>query len=110
VVKSLAERADRNALFNIVQSEPNHELRTGAILSLGQAGGAEQLRILYTKEGAAFKRPIIIGLFTARAENELIQIAERERDAVLRQELYNQLRLLGTPKAKEYLQKVSQNR
>jgi hypothetical protein len=65
------------------------------------------LRVLYLKAGAEFKRPIIQGLFNARAENELIQLAERERDLVFRQEFFNQLRLLGTPKAKEYLQKAT---
>ena len=43
-------------------------------------------------------------------DSELIQIAERERDASLRREVLEQLRLLGTPRAKEYLQKVGQNR
>ena len=110
VLKSLGERADRGALFNIAQSEGDRDLRTRAILTLGQAGGGPELRLLYTKAGADFKRPIILGLFNARAENELIHIATLERDQALRQELFSQLRLLGTPKAKEYLQKVSQNR
>jgi hypothetical protein len=110
VVKSLAERSDRTGLMTIVGSEANRDLRARAILSLGQAGGAGELRLLYQKAHASFKRPIILGLFNARAENELIQIAERERDRTLRQEVLDQLRLLGTPRAKEYLQKVNRNR
>ena len=56
------------------------------------------------------KRPIIVSLFNARAEAELIQIAMRERDVTLRNEIHNYLRRLDTPKAREYLQKVNQNR
>jgi hypothetical protein len=107
VVKSLGERSERTALMTIVQSEGDRDLRTRAILTLGQAGGNQELRLLYAKFGAEFKRPIIQGLFNARAVDELILLADRERDQAIRQELYDQLRLLGTPKAKAYLQKVS---
>lgn len=106
VVKSLAERAERGALLTIAQKEANRELRTRAIFALSQAGGRHELQVLYLRAGTEYKRPIIQGLFNARAENELIQLAERERDAAIREELLDQLRLLGTPKAKEYLQKV----
>jgi HEAT repeat protein len=107
VLKSLGERSERSALMTIAQSEMDRELRTRAILTLGQAGGHLELRTLYTKFGVEFKRPIIQGLFNARAVDELILLAERERDETIRQDLHAQLRLLGTPKAKEYLQKVS---
>ena len=104
---SLGERSERTALMTIAQTEMDRDLRTRAILTLGQAGGNQELRLLYTKFGVEFKRPIIQGLFNARADDELILLADRERDRTVRQELYDQLRLLGTPKAKEYLQKVS---
>ena len=107
VLKSLGERSARTALMTIAQTEMDRDLRTRAILTLGQAGGNQELRLLYTKFGVEFKRPIIQGLFNARADDELILLADRERDQAIRQELYDQLRLLGTPKAKEYLQKVS---
>ena len=107
VLKSLGERSERTALMTIAQAEGDRDLRTRAILTLGQAGGNRELRLLYTKFGVEFKRPIIQGLFNARADGELILLADRERDQAIRQELYDQLRLLGTPKAKEYLQKVS---
>ena len=107
VVKSLGERSERTALMTIVESEGDRDLRTRAILTLGQAGGNQELRLLYPKFSAEFKRPIIQGLFNARAVDELILLADRERDQAIRQELYDQLRLLGTPKAKAYLQKVS---
>jgi HEAT repeat protein len=111
VVKALGERADQPALLTIVRSEKDTDLRTRAIVTLGMAGGHEPLRLLYNPAAsAAVKRPIILGLFNARAENDLIQIAERERDRAILAEVYNYLRMLNTPKAREYLQKVRQNR
>jgi HEAT repeat protein len=107
VVKSLGERKERRALMKIVQSEKEPELRSRAILTLGQIGGTEQLRLLYPRVGPAAKRAVILGLFNARADADLIRIAERERDPSLRNEIITRLRVLGTPKAREYLAKVS---
>jgi HEAT repeat protein len=107
VVKSLGERKERRALLKIAQSEKEPELRSRAILTLGQIGGTEQLRLLYPRVEPSAKRAVILGLFNARADDELIRIARRERDASLRNEIITRLRVLGTPKAREYLAKVS---
>ena len=71
---------------------------------------AELVRLAYTRADLDLKRPIIVGLFNARAEDELIRIAERETDAAVRREIHARLRLLGTPKAKRYLEKISSSR
>jgi HEAT repeats len=110
VVRSLGELRARAPLFSIAQSEANVDLRSRAIMMLGRAGGANELRVLYAKASQETKRPIILSLFNARAENELIQIAERERDGLLRREVLAQLRLLDTPRAKEYLQSVDRRK
>ena len=107
VVRSLGERSARTELLQIAETEADSDLRTRAILTLGQAGGATQLRDLYTKARPEWKRSIIVGLFNARAEAELIRVADIERDRLLRQEALDHLRLLGTPGAKAYLEKVS---
>jgi hypothetical protein len=107
VVRSLGERAERTALLRIAETEVDVDLRNRAILTLGQAGGAAQLRELYSRAQPEWKRPIIVGLFNARAEAELIRVADVERDQALRQEALTHLRLLGTPGAKAYLEKVS---
>ena len=106
VVTSLGERSEASALFRIVQTESNLDLRATAILTLGRAGGREQLLLLYGKADSESKRPIITGLFTARGEDELIRIAEEESDEQVRAEVLARLRLLGTPKARAYLAKV----
>jgi HEAT repeat protein len=105
VVNSLGERAAAGALLQIVQTEADQPLRDAAIVTLGQAGGRTQLQQLYARGRSELKRPIIIGLFNARAEDELIQIADRESDEGIRREVIAHLRLLGTPKAKLYVQK-----
>jgi hypothetical protein len=110
IVKVLGERADTLGLMRIVESEKEDTLRFVAITGLGQAGGGAQLARMYKSASAKGKRPIIIGLFRARADEELIRVAETEQDAALRNEALERLRLLGTPKAKEYLQKVSEKR
>jgi HEAT repeat protein len=110
VVNALGERAATQALYRIVQTESDSGLRNVAIVTLGRAGGREQLQRLYRRAPADAKRPIITGLFNARAENELIAIAERETDPVIRREVLARLRLLGTPKAKEYLEKTQSSR
>jgi hypothetical protein len=110
VVKSLGERQDQPALLTIVRQEKNPDLRNRAIVTLGNAGGNEALRVLYSTASVEMKRPIILGLFNARAEAELIEIATREQDVTLLNEIHTYLKMLGTPKSREYLQKVSKNR
>lgn len=106
VVTSLGARAENGALLRIAQSESDRRLRDRAIVTLGQAGGGDQLQTLYARVAADAKRPIIMGLFHAGADDALIRIAERERDEALRQEVVVRLRLLGTPKALAYADKV----
>jgi hypothetical protein len=110
VVTSLGAGAQRVALVKIAESEKDPHLRDTAIVTLGRAGGGEQLRVLYQRGGAEIKRPIIVGLFTARQEDTLIRIADEEKDPVLRAECLRRLRLLGTPHARAYLQKVAADR
>jgi hypothetical protein len=99
VVMSLGESLEVGALLRIVESEVDRTLRERAILTLGRAGGREQLRRLYAKASRSSKRAIIAGLFNARAEAELRQIAEEERNAALRREAQIRLRLLGASPA-----------
>jgi len=107
VVKSLSERADTAALFTIAQSEGDLQLREGAIVALGRAGGRDHLRVLYSKVSLEIRKAVIRGLFSARDEEGLIRIAEQETDPALRLDVRARLRLIGTPRAKAYLEKES---
>ena len=103
VVFSLGERADTSALLRIVQTENNDELRDAAILTLGRAGGREQLRVLFVRASKDGRQAVVRGLFLARDEDGLIRIADEEKDPALKADIVAKLRLLGTPKAKAYL-------
>jgi hypothetical protein len=110
IVHSLAERSATGALLRIAETEQDRKLKETAIVRLGQAGGTEPLLRFYSRAASDLKRPIIVGLFNARAEDELIQIAETERDEAIRAEAIARLRLLGTAKARAYVEKTGKNR
>jgi HEAT repeat protein len=79
VVTSLAQPDAAPALYKIARSEKDRRVRDVAIVRLGDAGGRLELSKLYVKAPADIKRPIILGLFNAQADEELIQIAEMEK-------------------------------
>jgi HEAT repeat protein len=103
VVASLGRRDAAPALLRIAESEKDPRLRDVAIVTLGDAGGRAQLFGLYSTAPADARRAIVIGFFNAKADEELIRIAETERESAIRGEAVARLRLLGTPKAKAYL-------
>jgi HEAT repeat protein len=106
VVTALGQHDAAPALMRIAESEDNPALRAAAIATLGDAGGRAELAALYARiqaGSAEAKRPILVGLFNAQADDELIRIAGRERDARIRDDALAKLRLLGTPRAIAYL-------
>jgi hypothetical protein len=103
VVTSLGERADAAALFQIAKAERDPQVRNTAIVTLGRAGARDQLRTLYDRGAPDARTAVLVGLFNARDEDELIKIAEREQNPALRREALFRLRLLGTEKARQYL-------
>ena len=106
VVISLGQRDAAPALMRIAQSETDRTLRNAALATLGEAGGRDQLVTLYTRHrnaAADLKRPIIVGLFNAQADEALIRIAESETDRAALAEVLARLRLLGSPRALAYL-------
>ena len=105
VVNSLGDQAATTALMRIAQTESDRRLQENAIVRLGQAGGSEQLRRFYATARPELKRPIINGLFNARAVEELIHIASQERNDAIRQDVLTRLRLLNTKRAQEFLEK-----
>jgi hypothetical protein len=73
---------------------------------LGKVGGREQLRILLPRASKDTRLAVVRGLFLARDDDGLIRVAEQEKDPEVRGEVLNRLRLIGTPKSKEYLASV----
>jgi HEAT repeat protein len=105
VVSSLGDRSDRPALLRIAQSESDSTVRNTAIVTLGRAGGRDELRTLYSRLPRESRRALLTALVNARDEDELIRIAGSDPDPVMRQDARANLRLLGTPKALEFLKR-----
>ncbi len=109
IVTSFGLRAETAPLLHIVASEANQQLRGMALVTLGKTpGGNMHLRRMYNTATMLAKRSIIAGLFNARDDEGLIYIASRERQLSLRREVRERLRLLGTARAKQYLEQVQE--
>ena len=106
VVTSLGERSDTSALLRIAQSERDVSVRNTAIVTLGRAGGREELRALYKAVPADSRKALLTALFNAGDEDELIRIAQSDRDPGVRTAARTNLRLLGTAKALAFLSKA----
>ena len=103
VVSSLGERADNISLFRIAKGESDPNVRNLAIVTLGRTGAHDQLRTLYVQTPRDSRGAVLGALFAARDDDELIHIARTERDPILRARARQQLRMLATPKAIQYL-------
>jgi HEAT repeat protein len=106
VVSSLAALGTgptTDALVRIARTETDLQVRNIAIVTLARTKEASQLRALYDQAPPESRRAVLAALFAARDEEELIRIASTERDTALRQEARRQLRLLGTPRALQFL-------
>jgi hypothetical protein len=103
VVSSLGDRSDRPALLRIARSESDTAVRNTAIVTLGRAGGRDELRALYRGLPADSRKALLTALVNARDEDELIRIAQSDPDADTREDACTNLRLLGTPKAIAFL-------
>ncbi len=105
VLRSLGAARQAQPLMQLARAESDHGLRETAVSALGQAGARAQLAALYRQQ-PDLKLQIITALFTAGGEDELIDIAERERDSKLRAEVLARLNLLGTPRAKAVVERL----
>jgi HEAT repeat protein len=105
VVDSLGERAATSALLRIAETEDDKRLKETAIVRLGQAGAGDQLQRYYFRARTDLKEPIIRALVLAKAEDALIRIAETEGDETIRRQAISGLRLLGSAKARQFIEK-----
>ena len=91
------------ALVGIARSEPDATVRDTAIVTLGRTGARVQLRSLYAQLPGSSRSAVLLGLFNAKDDDELIRIASSERDQRLRTRARQHLRQLATPKAVKFL-------
>jgi hypothetical protein len=104
IVASLGERADSASLLRIAKSEEEPTVRDYAIITLGRTGSRDQLRTLYVEAPQVSRGAVLLALFAARDDDELIRIAKTETSVALRQRARQQLRMLATPKALKFLE------
>lgn len=103
IVSSLGGRADNTSLLRIARIETDASVRNTAIVMLGQTGGRDQLRTLYSQASRESRGAVLSALFNARDDDGLISIARTERDTLLRWRAREQLSMLATPKAVKFL-------
>jgi hypothetical protein len=103
IVSSLGGRADNTSLLRIARIETDASVRNTAIVMLGQTGGRDQLRTLYSQAPPESRTAVLSALFNARDDDGLIRIARTERDTLLRWRAREQLSMLATPKAVKFL-------
>jgi hypothetical protein len=103
IVSSLGGRADNTSLLRIARAETDASVRNTAIVMLGQTGGRDQLRTLYSQAPRESRSAVLSALFNARDDDGLINIARTERDTLLRWRAREQLSMLATPKAIKFL-------
>ena len=109
IVRSFGEMEAAAPLLRIIETEKVARIRYQALYNLGRARAVPELLALYRKARTYDdKHSIIIGLFIARADVQLIEVAEIERrgNLQLRTDAVQRLRLLNTPKAVDYVKRV----
>ncbi len=98
------------ALGNIAGSEQDPELRRKAIRNLGIAGGmsaAPSLVATYKKnEDPETKKAVAQALFLAGDSHDLVELARAEKDPGLKQSLVQQLSLMHSKEATDYMLEI----
>ena len=100
-------RADaRSTVVEVAKTGPE-PVRIAAVRELGRISGptvANDLLQVYSSGNERVKYQVVTSLSRRDAAPALLRIAERERDSAIRDEVMSRLRLLGTPKARAYLE------
>jgi len=98
------------ALGNIAGSEQDPELRRKAIRNLGIAGGmsaAPSLVATYKKnEDPETRKAVAQALFVAGDSHDLIELARAEKDPGLKQSLVQQLSVMHSKEATDYMLEI----
>jgi outer membrane protein assembly factor BamD (BamD/ComL family) len=99
-----------DALATISQSETNPELRVKAIRNMGVSGGMSAAPALvadYKKSSdMATKKAVLQALFLAGDSHDLVELARAEKDPALRQEIVQQLSIMHSKEATDYMLEI----
>jgi outer membrane protein assembly factor BamD (BamD/ComL family) len=112
IINSLVAAGQKGAeaLGTIAASEQNPELRSRAIRNTGVAGGMSQAPSLvaaYKKNSdSETKKAVIQALFLANDSHDLVELARAERDPALKQEIVQQLSIMNSKEATDYMLEI----
>ena len=109
IAKSLGDLQQPAPLLQIIRTEKEGRILSTALISLGRAGAVDQLASFYKTASVANKRSIIEGFVSARAETQLIRVADLEKkgNPELRRVALERLKLFDTVQARAYLDRES---
>ncbi len=116
IINSLVAAGQKGAeaLGTIAASEQNSELRSRAIRNTGIAGGMSQAPSLvaaYRKNADPETRKAVIqALFLAGDSHDLVELARAEKDPTFKQEIVQQLSLMQSKEATDYMLEILNNK
>ena len=110
ILHSLAIGGDTQALIEIANTERDPEVRNQAIHGLGIAGGDEAVTALTNMYNAQTdmetKKQVVHSLFIHGAAKNLIQLARKETNPELKQELVHRISLMHSPETTEFMMEI----
>jgi HEAT repeat protein len=110
IIRSLGMAGDTDHLIPLAKSESNPKVRLEAIRSLGMSGSPKVSAALVSLyPGASDRdtsRAVIRSLFIHNDAAGLVALARKEQDPELKRDLVQQLSLMHSPAATEYLMEI----
>ena len=113
VLEAMGVAGDVEPLIDAARREQDAAVRNKAIEGLGISGGAkaaEALRSLYASSSdSAIRRAVVEALFVQDNAHALIEIFGTEKDREMRKHIVQQLSLMDSDEAAQFLEKIYSN-
>lgn len=110
ILKSMFVGGNTEKLSDVARHEKDPKLRRAAIQSLGLMGGqktGEALVSIYNSDkDPEIRRAAIQGLFLQGNAKALVELARKETDPAMKKYIVNQLSVMGSREATEYLMEL----
>ena len=110
ILHSMGIGGDAQALIEVANTERDPEIRKQAIHSLGIFGGNEAVGVLTNmyngQTDLETKKEVIHSLFIHGAAKSLIDLARKETNPELRQELVHRISLMHSPETTEFMMEI----
>lgn len=107
IIKAMFIGGNADKLADIARSEKVKELRLAAIQNLGLLGGSRSSQALVSiyesDQDLDVRKKVIKALFLQQGGKELVALARKEKNPVLRKEIISKLSLIQSQEAVDYL-------